>query len=66
MNKIKWVKFFTTGVPAYQTYFTDTKTVQDDGEVSEFTDATDAVSKSTDETFIFWDNEPVGPGKLQA
>ncbi len=62
---IKFVKFFSTGVAEYQTYFTDTKILQNDGQTHEFADAIDAISKSTEEVFIFWDSMPIGVGAIK-
>lgn len=69
--QIKWVKFFTSNVAEYQTLFlyngdNGKKTFQDDGETHQFVDAADAQAKSTQEVFIFWDNQPIGAGKLGA
>lgn len=66
MEPIKWVKFFTTGVPEYQVYFIGDKVLQNDGITHTFADATDATLKSTSEVFIFWDNQPIGPGAQSA
>ncbi len=62
MNQIKWVKFYTTGVPEYQTYYMESKFLQNNGETHNFTDAKEAQEKSTVEVFIFWNNQPVGTG----
>ncbi len=71
MNAVKWVKFYTTGVAEYQTLHltlndSGKRTLQDDGETHSFTDAADAVAKSTAEVYIFWDNVPVGVGAVAA
>ena len=63
---ITWVKFYTTGVAEYQTYYIEEKTLQNDGETHSFSDAQDAQSKSTVEVFIFWDGQPVGAGTQTA
>lgn len=61
---IKWVKFYTTGKADFQTLYTDTMFLQNDGETHEFTDATDAIARSTAEVFIFWDNKAIGQGAI--
>lgn len=66
MTPIKWVKFYTTSVPTYQTYWTETMTLQNDGETHAFVDAADAIEKSEQNVFIFWDNQPMGAGALAA
>ncbi len=69
MNQVKWIKLFTTGVAEFQTVIlsgTDSgkPMLQDDGQTHEFADAADAVAKATSETYIFWDNMPIGVGAL--
>lgn len=63
---IKWVKFFNTDVPEYQTYFLEGKMLQNDGETHEFGSSEQAQAESTSEVFIFWDGQPIGVGALTA
>lgn len=67
---VKFIKLFSTGVATYKTLFLtpgdDGKLLlQDDGQTHEFTDAVDAVSRCTEEVFIFWDNMPIGVGAVK-
>jgi hypothetical protein len=70
-TSVKWVKFYTSNVAEYQTlHLTPNddgkKTLQDDGQTHDFTNAEDAVAKSTVEVYIFWDNVPVSIGSQSA
>ena len=63
-STIKFVNFYGSDHTRV-TYFTDTKTLQNDGETHDFMSGEEALEKSTSESFVFWDNVPMGVGKLQ-
>lgn len=62
---IEFVKFYSTGSNLVTTFFTKEQEVTKGQQEHMFTDAQDALSKSTTKVFTFWDNEPMGVGLVQ-
>jgi len=60
---VKFVNFYGSDKSRI-TYFVESKTLQNDGETHDFASAEEALEKSTSESFVFWDNAPVGVGKV--
>lgn len=62
--KTTWVKFYDSATKTVNTVFVADQVFQKDGQTFDFTDANDMLSKSTNETFNFWDGETVGAGQV--
>ncbi len=66
-NKMqKYIMFYTTGTNIKKMFDLTTMSFESEGIEHQFTDANDAVEKSTVEDVIFWDNTLIGTGKLSA
>lgn len=63
---IRWAKFYSSNSPEFQTYYLEEKVLQNNGETHEFTSAEDAVARSTEEVFVFWNNFAISAGALKA
>lgn len=63
---IKWTKFYDTVTGTVATYHNEQKTADNDGQTFEFTTPEEMISKSTVETFNFWNNTPIGVGSVPA
>jgi hypothetical protein len=65
IKMIKWIKFYKTGSDEVVTFNLSTQQVESEGQTHAFSDQEDALSKSTNEVFLFWDNIPLGPGLVK-
>lgn len=65
MKPIKWVKFYYTGTGEVKTLHVENGHFQDDGQTHMFSNKEDMLSKSTEETANFWDNNFVGVGQVK-
>lgn len=63
MVPVKFVKFFNSSTKEVVTVFAaQNYNVQNDGQTFDFASGEEARQHSSEETFVFWDNEPVGLG----
>lgn len=60
----KFVKFYNSATKEVNTLFTSEQVFQKDGQTFDFATPEEMLSKSTTDTFNFWDNEAVGAGQV--
>lgn len=61
---IKYVKFLDSATHTEKVYFTAEKMLQESAPEFAFETPEEAIAKSTVETFLFWDNAPIGAGTV--